>query len=173
MGFSSQEDWSGLPCPPPGHLPDAGMEPVSLTPPGLAGGFFTYSTTWEATGICVLPIAGTFLKMRPDVCYVQLKKVMAKDPAKLLIQMTMGEETIKEGLTVTRRACSLPAGRAVLEEAAPEGGLPPLSNAVTQIAPGLGQTCAPTQDLCRRRPGCKRSGKGGSYEAATAMGGLF
>ena len=49
----------------------------------------------------MLPLARTFLKMRPDVCYLQLKKVMAKDPAKLLIQGTMGEEIIKEGLTMT------------------------------------------------------------------------
>ena len=26
MGFSKQEYWSGLPCPPPGDLPDAGIE---------------------------------------------------------------------------------------------------------------------------------------------------
>ena len=31
MGFSRQEYWSGLPCPPPGDLPDPGIEPVSLT----------------------------------------------------------------------------------------------------------------------------------------------
>ena len=30
MGFSRQEYWSGLPCPPPGDLPDPGIEPVSL-----------------------------------------------------------------------------------------------------------------------------------------------
>ena len=29
MGFSRQEYWSGLPCPPPGDLPDSGIEPVS------------------------------------------------------------------------------------------------------------------------------------------------
>ena len=29
MGFSRQEYWSGLPCPPPGDLPDPGIEPVS------------------------------------------------------------------------------------------------------------------------------------------------
>ena len=33
---------------PPGNLPDPGVEPVSLTCPGLAGGIFTTSTTWEA-----------------------------------------------------------------------------------------------------------------------------
>ena len=30
MGFSRQEDWSGLPCPPPGDLPDTVIELVSL-----------------------------------------------------------------------------------------------------------------------------------------------
>ena len=29
MGFSRQEDWSGLPCPPAGDLPDPGTEPRS------------------------------------------------------------------------------------------------------------------------------------------------
>ena len=29
--FSRQEYWSGLPCPPPGDLPDPGIEPTFLT----------------------------------------------------------------------------------------------------------------------------------------------
>ena len=29
MGFSRQEHWSGLPCPPPRDLPDPGIEPTS------------------------------------------------------------------------------------------------------------------------------------------------
>ena len=48
MGFSRQEYWSGLPCPPPGDLPDPGIEPMSLMSPALAGEFFNTSTTWEA-----------------------------------------------------------------------------------------------------------------------------
>ena len=48
VGFSRQEYWSGLPCPPPGDLPDTGTKPTSLISPALAGGFFTPSTTWEA-----------------------------------------------------------------------------------------------------------------------------
>ena len=40
--------WSGLPCPPPGDLPDPGIEPKCLTSPALAGGFLTTSATWEA-----------------------------------------------------------------------------------------------------------------------------
>ena len=46
--FSRKEYWSGSPCPPPGGLPDSGMEPVSLPSPALAGGFFTTSAAWEA-----------------------------------------------------------------------------------------------------------------------------
>ena len=30
-GFSRQEHWSGLPCPPPGNLPDPGIKPGSPT----------------------------------------------------------------------------------------------------------------------------------------------
>ena len=65
MGFSSQECWSGLPCPPPGdlsppgdtgHLPEPGIEPVSLASPALAGRFFTNNATWEAH-ICHQPPA--------------------------------------------------------------------------------------------------------------------
>ena len=29
MGFSRQEYWSGVPCPPPGDLPNPGIEPQS------------------------------------------------------------------------------------------------------------------------------------------------
>ena len=46
MGFSRQEYWSGLPRPPPGDLPDPGMEPrphVSC----ISRGFFITSVTWK------------------------------------------------------------------------------------------------------------------------------
>ena len=45
MGFSRQEYWSGLPWPPPGDLPNPGIEPTTLISPALAGGFFTTSAT--------------------------------------------------------------------------------------------------------------------------------
>ena len=48
MGFSTQEYWSGLPCPPPADLPDSGIETPSHMSPALAGGFFTTTATWEA-----------------------------------------------------------------------------------------------------------------------------
>ena len=38
MGFSRQVYWSGLPCPPPGALPDPGIKPESLASPALAAG---------------------------------------------------------------------------------------------------------------------------------------
>ena len=48
MGFSRQEYWSRLPCLPPRHLPDLGIESVSPTSPASAGKFCTISVTWEA-----------------------------------------------------------------------------------------------------------------------------
>ena len=48
IGFSRQEYWSGLLCPPPGDLLHQGIEPESLMSPALAGGFFTTSALWEA-----------------------------------------------------------------------------------------------------------------------------
>ena len=48
MGFSRQEYWSGLSCPPPGSLPNPGIEPTSLMSPALAGRFFSTRATWEA-----------------------------------------------------------------------------------------------------------------------------
>ena len=47
-GILQEEYWSGLPCPPPGDLPNPGIESMSITSPALAGGFFTTSTIWKA-----------------------------------------------------------------------------------------------------------------------------
>ena len=47
-GFSRQEYWSGLPCPPPGDLSNIGIKPASLMSPASAGRFFTTIATWEA-----------------------------------------------------------------------------------------------------------------------------
>ena len=41
IGFSRQEYWSALPCPPPGDLPNPGIEPMSLISLVLAGKFLT------------------------------------------------------------------------------------------------------------------------------------
>ena len=44
MGFSRQEYWGGLPCPPPGDLSNPGIKPEYLMSPA----FFITSATWEA-----------------------------------------------------------------------------------------------------------------------------
>ena len=41
LGFSRQEEWSGLPSPPPGNLSYPRVEPMSLMSPTLASRFFT------------------------------------------------------------------------------------------------------------------------------------
>ena len=45
MGFSKQEYWSVLPCPPPRDLPHPGFESASLMSPALAGKFFITRVT--------------------------------------------------------------------------------------------------------------------------------
>ena len=47
--------------PPPGDLPDPGIEPVSPKSPALAGGFLTTSTTWKAC-----KMVNTYLEIRPQ-----------------------------------------------------------------------------------------------------------
>ena len=55
MGFSRQEYWSEVPCPPPGDLPNSGIFPTQGSNWHLlcllhwqAEFFFTISATWEA-----------------------------------------------------------------------------------------------------------------------------
>ena len=48
MGFSRQEYWSGLPCSPPGDLPDPENEPEFLRIAALVGGFCLF--------VCLLPL---------------------------------------------------------------------------------------------------------------------
>ena len=45
MGFSRQEYWSGLPCPPPGDLADP---ETGATSPSLAGRSFIIEPPWKA-----------------------------------------------------------------------------------------------------------------------------
>ena len=58
MGFSRQEYWSGLPCSPPGDIPDPRIKPMFLRSPALAGRIFTTSATreapkdWQSKAIC-------------------------------------------------------------------------------------------------------------------------
>ena len=57
MGFFRHEYCSGLPCPPPGHLPGLGTEPTSLMSPASAGDITTSApgkAAWE-TGLLFCP----------------------------------------------------------------------------------------------------------------------
>ena len=45
--FSRQEYWSGLPCPPPGDLPNPGMEPESPVSPELQVDSLPLSHRWS------------------------------------------------------------------------------------------------------------------------------
>ena len=58
LEFFRQEYCSRLPFPPPGHLPDPGIESASLVSPKLAGRFFT---TWEA--LLLVAYAGKIEKL--------------------------------------------------------------------------------------------------------------
>ena len=53
MGFSRQEYWSGLPCPPPRDLRDPGIKLLSLMSLALAGRSFTTRAIWEAPYIYI------------------------------------------------------------------------------------------------------------------------
>ena len=66
MEFSRQEYWSELPFPPPGHLPDAGVKPVSLASPALAGGFFaTAPSRMRATSLSHFAVRWTVSHQAP------------------------------------------------------------------------------------------------------------
>ena len=56
MGSFRREYGSGLPCPPPGDLPDTGIKPTSLKSPALAARFFTTCATWETLSSYILQL---------------------------------------------------------------------------------------------------------------------
>ena len=62
MGVSRQEYWSGLPFPPPGDLPNPGMENTSLMSPALVGVFFTTVPPGR------IPVITYLIKCLPYVC---------------------------------------------------------------------------------------------------------
>ena len=70
MGFSRQEYWSGLPRPPPGDLPDPGIETALLTSLTLSGRFFTTGATWKTLSVCIIHIAVLLLQCVLSHCNV-------------------------------------------------------------------------------------------------------
>ena len=63
-GFSRQEYWKGLLCPPPGDLSSPGVEPASPKSSALACWIFTTSVTWEAHSIHSVNICHVYTCIR-------------------------------------------------------------------------------------------------------------
>ena len=73
MGFSRQEYWGGLPFPPPGHLPDSGIKPVSSASPALAGAFFTPEPPEKPRGFEYSPeVLGTLQGPSDNCVYLSI-----------------------------------------------------------------------------------------------------
>ena len=66
MGFSRQECWSGLPCPPPADPPNPGIKPASPVAPKLAGVFLTVGAPWEAQEVVVHTLNGILLSYKKE-----------------------------------------------------------------------------------------------------------
>ena len=62
LGFSRQGYWSGLPCPPPGHLPDPGIEPGS---PCEAGRFFYRLSQQRRTRVDIRQLSSAVVRCKP------------------------------------------------------------------------------------------------------------
>ena len=52
-----------MPCPPPGDLPNPGIEAGSLMSPKLVGRFFTTRVTWEASAVPAAAAAAKSLQL--------------------------------------------------------------------------------------------------------------
>ena len=70
MGFFRQEYWSGLPFPPPGDLPDPGMEPVSSVSPALQVDSLPLSHWGSPSQTSPLPNFRTFLSPSKETLYL-------------------------------------------------------------------------------------------------------
>ena len=69
MGFSRQEYWSRLPCPPPEALSNPGTEPMSLVSPALAGSLFTTSATTLQLRVHIVQLKSLHAKTQDPKCY--------------------------------------------------------------------------------------------------------
>ena len=87
MGFSRQEYWSGLPCPPPGDLSspppgdlsNPGIKPASLTSPAPAGRFFITKATWEAY-VYGASLVAQLVKNLPVIQETWVQSLSREDP---------------------------------------------------------------------------------------------
>ena len=79
MGFSRQEYWSGLPCPPPGDLPDPEVKPPALQADSLP---LSYQGVCFL-GICCLSvaIAPAFVSPQPSTWLLACYRCWSSKPA--------------------------------------------------------------------------------------------
>ena len=114
MGFSRQEYRSRLPCPPPGDLPDPGVEPASLMSPASADRFFTTSTIWEAQS------TNPSQPLHPNSVLVKIP-LYGETRVKFLIHETL---RCAQNFTVMKRKATAAwwASRGWSGEAGPAGG---------------------------------------------------
>ena len=68
IGFSRQEYWSDFLFPPPGYLPNPGVETTFLISLALAGIFFTTSATWGVHKIYELDQIRSVAQSCPTLC---------------------------------------------------------------------------------------------------------
>ena len=66
MGFPRQEDWSGVPFPSPGDLPEPGIEPTSPASPALAGRSFTTEPRGKPSSFHSSPLYQAPPKVGPE-----------------------------------------------------------------------------------------------------------
>ena len=74
-------EWVAMPS--SRNLLDPGIEPATLMPPALAGGFFTTSTTWEAQSVaelCSSPSCGVHLLISDSPSVVTDSAASASTP---------------------------------------------------------------------------------------------
>ena len=74
-GFPRPKYWSGLPCPPPGDLPDPGTEPVS---PALAGRFFTTMPPEKPRDLVSLSYFNSLWKFETEIQHHVSRNLSAK-----------------------------------------------------------------------------------------------
>ena len=89
-GIPRKGYWSGLPCPPPGDLPNPGIKPTSLMSPALAGGFFTTSATQEALA-----------EVRDAYVYAGNSFTNTEKAAAVILGLYYEPKTFHEGLSQT------------------------------------------------------------------------
>ena len=109
MGFSRQEFWSWLPCPPQGDLRKLGIESTPLMSPALAGGLFTPSSTWEACFLEALSVIWMIIMVTEYLMCV----LGWHDPCSSLDCCT-GKSVYNRGLRSEETASGKPNGWGVL-----------------------------------------------------------